>query len=277
MIFVPFADEASRNNYFQHEDRVLKKLGMGKYAGQGNTVTSQDDVLSRMAELKQEPSTEVTQEIDLPDTDNNETQSESFNPGATASKNSFFSFEGRIPRSTYWLTIIPLYLIGFTISIVFALLISNGASEDIQWLKVIYIIPAAWIVFAAYAKRWRDLGQSGWLALTLLIPFINILIILYLGFAPGISAQNAANKAERGQDGVENKVSPWMDLIKSSLVVGLILTVLWALIVIVSGALNIGTAEGLSDLLGNGFGILAITSGLTFLMKTALHFSKVNK
>lgn len=54
MIFVPFAAEATRISYLNHEDRVLKKLGMGKYASQGNTVSSQSEVLSRMKELKLE-------------------------------------------------------------------------------------------------------------------------------------------------------------------------------------------------------------------------------
>ena len=51
-IFVPYPDEASRVKYLNHVDRVLKKLGMGKYTGQGNTVSSQEEVLLRMEELK---------------------------------------------------------------------------------------------------------------------------------------------------------------------------------------------------------------------------------
>ena len=49
----------------------------------------------------------------------------------------------------------------------------------------------AWIQIAAYVKRWHDLGKSAWFALTLLIPLINVLIILYLGFAPGQKGSNA--------------------------------------------------------------------------------------
>ena len=54
MFFVPFLNEDARMSYLKHEDRVLQKLGMGKYAGQGNTVSSQDEILSRMKELKSE-------------------------------------------------------------------------------------------------------------------------------------------------------------------------------------------------------------------------------
>ena len=54
MIFVPFADGAARAEYFKHEDRVFKTLGVGKYAGKGNPVSSQSEVLSRMKELKLE-------------------------------------------------------------------------------------------------------------------------------------------------------------------------------------------------------------------------------
>ena len=53
-VFVKFDYKEARDNYFRHEDRVLKKLGMGKYAGQENTVTSQSEVILRMKELKSE-------------------------------------------------------------------------------------------------------------------------------------------------------------------------------------------------------------------------------
>jgi hypothetical protein len=53
-MFVKFGNKEARNKYFHHEDFVLKKLGFGKYAGQGNSVSSQSEVLSRMKELKSE-------------------------------------------------------------------------------------------------------------------------------------------------------------------------------------------------------------------------------
>jgi len=53
-MFVKFGSKEAKDRYFRHEDNVLKKLGFGKYAGQGHTVSSQSEVLSRIKELKSE-------------------------------------------------------------------------------------------------------------------------------------------------------------------------------------------------------------------------------
>ena len=55
---------------------------------------------------------------------------------------------------------------------------------------LLLVIPAMWIAVATYAKRWHDLNKSGWMLLTLFIPFVNLLIVLYLGIAPGTSGYN---------------------------------------------------------------------------------------
>ncbi len=53
MKFVAYPDEASRIRDLNHSDKVLKKLGLGKYAGQEKPVSSQSEILSRMKELKE--------------------------------------------------------------------------------------------------------------------------------------------------------------------------------------------------------------------------------
>ena len=86
MIFVPFASEAARISYFNHEDRVLKKLGMGKYAGRGKTVSSQSEVLLRMKELKLELSKNSDQEVQANTEKSNEINSSSITSDSAPKK-----------------------------------------------------------------------------------------------------------------------------------------------------------------------------------------------
>jgi uncharacterized membrane protein YhaH (DUF805 family) len=104
-------------------------------------------------------------------------------------KPSLFSFESRIKRSTFWKIIIPVLLISLGLSIVFE------AEGDPQGLLLstaglILSVPLVWVLYATYIKRLHDLGKSGWYALVVLIPLINLLFILYLGFVPGNTGVN---------------------------------------------------------------------------------------
>lgn len=103
---------------------------------------------------------------------------------------SLFSFQGRVGRVKYWVTIIPLFLISFAITIVMALATDRGGSGGFAILALFFYVPAIWIVLATYVKRWHDLGKSGWMTLTLLIPYVNLLILLILGLWPGTSESN---------------------------------------------------------------------------------------
>jgi len=95
-----------------------------------------------------------------------------------------FSFEGRINRKTFWIT--SFYLIIICIPIM-----HDATTHGIEKIVIVlFYIPVVWIMLATYVKRWHDLGKSGWLALTLFIPFINLVIVLYLGFTPGTSESN---------------------------------------------------------------------------------------
>jgi len=104
--------------------------------------------------------------------------------------NSIFSFEGRIKRGTFWVVIISLFLISFVLQMAAVVSAESGSSDGIVVLLLIYFIPAIWVAFATYVKRWHDLNLSGWMLLTLFIPFVNFLIFLYLGLAPGTTATN---------------------------------------------------------------------------------------
>jgi uncharacterized membrane protein YhaH (DUF805 family) len=87
-------------------------------------------------------------------------------------KQILFSFEGRIPRRTYW---------GFSIlaTVVFWVLlmaISMVVGEGTTLMGVIGLalyIPFLWSFFAIAAKRWHDRDKAGWWILIALIPIIG--------------------------------------------------------------------------------------------------------
>lgn len=106
----------------------------------------------------------------------------------------FFSFEGRIKRSTYWPTIISLFLVvaGVTFGIQLGIAASTNQafSNSFVMLDIVFTILVTWVLFATYVKRCHDINRSGWIVLTALIPFINLLVLLYLGFASGTAGVN---------------------------------------------------------------------------------------
>ncbi len=104
-------------------------------------------------------------------------------------KPSFFSFENRIKRSTFWKITIPVFLISFGFSIVFEAE-GNPPGLLLSIAGLILGVPLIWVLYATYIKRLHDLGKSGWYALVVLIPLINLLFILYLGFVPGNTCVN---------------------------------------------------------------------------------------
>ena len=92
-----------------------------------------------------------------------------------------FSLEGRLGIGSYWLILFTLLIFNLAM---LALVVGTESSGAVL-LRLVTLIPCFWIALAVYAKRWHDLGQSGWLTLTLFIPFINIAILLALGVIGG--------------------------------------------------------------------------------------------
>lgn len=99
-----------------------------------------------------------------------------------ALKETLFSFNGRIPRRTYWLWALASGLvIGIVVGILGAII---GPSVDPQTGAVsggglfsiivfLLYIPMIWIGLALGVKRWHDRGKSGWWVLIALIPIVG--------------------------------------------------------------------------------------------------------
>ncbi len=95
--------------------------------------------------------------------------------------NAPFSFEGRIRRTEYGLSVIIYSTIYGILSVIISP--SNSGSGGAEVILLILIIPMLWFFFAQGAKRCHDIGNSGWMQL---IPFYG----LWLIFQDGESGTN---------------------------------------------------------------------------------------
>jgi len=124
-----------------------------------------------------------------------------------------FSFAGRIPRSTFWgtlilaviltsfvylmttLIVVPkgrIYNAGETMSTVMnKVFVDPNKSVPVLAFRMAWLAVMAWVLIALQVKRWHDLGKTGWLALLNLIPGLGTLISVFiLGTAKGAAAPN---------------------------------------------------------------------------------------
>ena len=119
----------------------------------------------------------------------------------------FTSFEGRINRKPFWLSLLALVIIEWIVVIVLGLVFGtsmmggldpNMAPDEAAALAMKAMIPI-WIVLllflypslAVYTKRWHDRGKSGWWTLIGLVPIIGgIWLLVELGFLRGTEGPN---------------------------------------------------------------------------------------
>ena len=82
-----------------------------------------------------------------------------------------FSF--RVSRLFYWAALVPLWVVNGAIALVAAPLVIQ--------VPVLVVSSLLWLLVVA--GRFRDMGQSSWMALTTVVPFIGFFVALYAGFA----------------------------------------------------------------------------------------------
>jgi uncharacterized membrane protein YhaH (DUF805 family) len=98
-----------------------------------------------------------------------------------------FSFDGRIRRTEYGLSVI----IATILQNVLAVVISSAMGGDALPLILIVSSPVMWFLWAQGAKRCHDLGHSGWWQL---IPFYG----LFMLFSNGESGENEYGQNPKG-------------------------------------------------------------------------------
>jgi uncharacterized membrane protein YhaH (DUF805 family) len=113
-----------------------------------------------------------------------------------------FSFQGRILRSSFWSVVIPIFLTNSVLGISSAAIslavrepgftpaMPNAVAMIVLAGVGVLIVLESWIVLATYAKRWHDIGHSGWMSMLLLIPLAGLFVFGYLVFSPGAAGQN---------------------------------------------------------------------------------------
>lgn len=122
----------------------------------------------------------------------------------------FTSFNGRIPRKTFWLALIVMIVITWILEIILfsifgvsMMSMDPNATPEAQAAAaeqamsgmaiplVILILLTIWPSLAIYAKRWHDRDKSGWWTLIGLVPIIGGLwMLIELGFLKGTEGPN---------------------------------------------------------------------------------------
>ena len=96
-----------------------------------------------------------------------------------------FSFEGRIPRKAFWLY--------GQLPLAAALVGANLLGQHLfggHRLGAIAQLASVWPSTAIAVKRWHDHDRTGWHQLLALIPFVNLWVLVKLGFLRGSEETN---------------------------------------------------------------------------------------
>ena len=102
----------------------------------------------------------------------------------------WFSFSGRINRTTYWLLgVVQLAAAYICIALLLAVILPHlSPSLDTYIILVTLVLVALslWIGLAVSVKRWHDRNKSAWWVLVLAIPVAGVLwTLVELGFLAG--------------------------------------------------------------------------------------------
>jgi len=117
------------------------------------------------------------------------------------------SFEGRISRQPFWLSILVLIIIEWVVMIVLGMVFGvsmmggmdpgmdpeAAASAAMTGMAPLVIVSLLFLypALAIYTKRWHDRGKSGWWTLIILVPLIgSIWMLVECGFLRGTEGPN---------------------------------------------------------------------------------------
>ena len=96
-----------------------------------------------------------------------------------------FRFDGRLAASTYVISVVCMLIVFPLLFLIMMVLLAFLPA----FIKIIaalaFVILLLWVSFALMARRLHDRGHRGWWGLIALIPYLNAIFFLYLGFAKG--------------------------------------------------------------------------------------------
>lgn len=103
-------------------------------------------------------------------------------------KEILFSFQGRVPRRTYWGVSIVMNVVYYAIAFVLTSLLGEDAGAI---ASLVLLIPMIWVGLAVTVKRWHDRDKSGWWIFIVLIPIVGaIWAFVENGFLRGTVGPN---------------------------------------------------------------------------------------
>ncbi len=106
----------------------------------------------------------------------------------------YISFYGKAPRTEYWcvglISFVLLFPAPFTLGIVLlSLLLENNELESIhyavdivKYVTAVLSLLAVFLFLSTSVRRCRDAGKNPWWMLLLIVPFVNIVLLILLGF-----------------------------------------------------------------------------------------------
>jgi len=102
---------------------------------------------------------------------------------------------GRIGRGAWWALVANVVALPWLAFLVGS--VTLGVQEGV--LMAIMVTPISlWVLFAASVNRMHDLGRSGLWLLLVLVPLGWIVLLAWLGTAPGVYGVNAYGPPESG-------------------------------------------------------------------------------
>jgi len=111
-------------------------------------------------------------------------------------------FSGRIAKSNYIISfcfLIFLLFLLITLAVIIVSFIGLKYASVLFYYPIAYTITAViqFFAFSLHARRFHDLGRSGWWSFLFIIPLVNILILLVLLLSSG---DEKANRFGEPQD-----------------------------------------------------------------------------
>ena len=94
----------------------------------------------------------------------------------------YFCFEGRAGRKEFWMWVLAVFVVNFILNLI---------PKVGCWLSLIFILAVLLPSLGVTARRFHDLGKSGWMQLLGLIPVVGGLIVLILCIPEGSKESNA--------------------------------------------------------------------------------------
>ncbi len=101
------------------------------------------------------------------------------------------SFDGRIPRKTFWIAFLSLQLPLGTVTAIIDISMGYEDPDSAGPATLIVVAVIFLPMLAIYIKRLHDRNKSGWFVLINLVPFVGqIWFFIEIGLLPGTDGPN---------------------------------------------------------------------------------------